>query len=160
MSVAAGVVRASLGQTTVQLQQLDIHGPGVAIREPLVKVETSGAWDQPQSALTLGSTTLASSAVALRADGLRLLATKEPSVVGLIDFRGDLGRLSSWLAAGDQPAGFRLGGALTGRVEIGYRGQSLAAKQAFAQYTRRLQDLTTAYTAVREAQVALAQSLS
>jgi len=36
----------------------------------------------------------------------------------------------------------------------------LAAKQAFAQYTRRLQDLTTAYTAVREAQVQLAQSLS
>jgi hypothetical protein len=40
------------------------------------------------------------------------------------------------------------------------RPPRLAGKQAFAQYTRRLADLTSAYTAVREAQVALARSLS
>jgi translocation and assembly module TamB len=135
---AAGTGRLSaraceLGPTIVQLgrpeppQPLVITGPGVAIREPLVKIESSGAWDQEHSALTLGSTTLACSALALRADGLRLIASADPSLVGLIDFRGDLARLSSWLSGSGSAPGVRLAGALTGRVEIGYRGQALAA---------------------------------
>ena len=55
-----------------------------------MKVETAGAWSQSKSTLTLGATTLASSAVAFRADGVRVVLGNEPSLVGTIDFRGDL----------------------------------------------------------------------
>lgn len=114
-------------QTSLQLSQLVIEGPAIAIREPVVKVETAGAWSQPNATLTLGTTTLASSAVAFRADGVRVVASNEPSLVGTIDLRGDLGRLSSWLGGSQQPATSQIAGGLTGRLEIGYRGQALAA---------------------------------
>jgi hypothetical protein len=129
---AAGGLRFSLpetelAQTTVQVGQLAIEGPAVSIREPVVKIETAGAWSQSKSTLTLGTTTFASSALAFRADGIRVAVGKEPSLVGLIDFRGDLAKLSGWSGNGQQPRQSQIAGAITGRVEIGYRGQSLAA---------------------------------
>jgi translocation and assembly module TamB len=121
--------RASeLDATEVQVERLALDGFGLSIREPIVKIQTAGAWDQAQRTLTLGSTTLASSSLAFRADGLRLVASSEPSVVGQIDFRGDLALLSAWLASPHVPATWQLAGALTGRVEVAYRGQSLAGK--------------------------------
>jgi hypothetical protein len=73
---AAGSGRVStqeseLGQTTVQFSQLAVEGPSVSIREPIVKIETSGAFNHAKSTLTLGSTTFASSALAFRAEGVR-----------------------------------------------------------------------------------------
>jgi hypothetical protein len=135
----AGAIRAAgsgrfspqsseLAPTTIQIEQLAVEGPNVSIREPVLKIETAGAWDSAQRALTLGNLTVASSAVAFRADGLRLIASSQPSVVGMIDFRGDLARLTSWLKSDKPPGQPPMAGALTGRVEIGYRGQSLAAK--------------------------------
>ena len=68
-----------------------------------MKIETAGAWSQPKSTLTLGVTTLASSAIAFRADGVRVVVGNEPSLVGTIDFRGDLAKLTSWMAPAQQP---------------------------------------------------------
>jgi hypothetical protein len=137
MRLAGGIEAAGLGRfssqvtelaaTSIGIDQFAADGPGLSIREPKVKIETAGAWDQPRSTLTLTSTIFQSSALAFRADGLRIIASKEPAIVGLIDFRGDLARLSSWLGSAAQPPSHRLTGALTGRVEIGYRGQQLAA---------------------------------
>src|SRR5205085_4399335 len=109
----------------VKLADGTVH-ESVAIREPIIKVETSGAWNQAKSTLTLGSTTFASSAIAFRADGVRASLGKEPSIVGTIDLRGDLSKLMAWVPSSQQPTS-RIDGALTGHMEIGYRGQSLAA---------------------------------
>jgi translocation and assembly module TamB len=127
---------AELAPTTVQINQLSaiqlVKSPEgtvretIAIREPVIKVETSGAWNQAKSTLTLGTTTFASSALAFRADGLRAVLGKEPSVVGSIDLRGDLGKLLAWMPSA-QPPTSRVEGALTGHMEIGFRGQALAA---------------------------------
>lgn len=98
----------------------------IAIREPVIKIETSGAWNQAKSTLTLGSTTFASSALAFRADGIRAVLGKEPSLVGAIDLRGDLSKLMA-LVPPPQPPTSRIDGGLTGHMEIGFRGQALAA---------------------------------
>ncbi len=116
-----------LAQTSISIEPFTAQGAGLAIREPRIKIDTAGAWDQDQATLTLGTTTFASSSLAFRADGLRVIAGNEPSVVGVIDLRGDLAKLHGWLDPGPQPRTSQLSGALTGRVEIGYRGQTLAA---------------------------------
>ncbi|HEX5104388.1 MAG TPA: hypothetical protein VFV87_11285, partial [Pirellulaceae bacterium] len=118
---------SELAAVKVQVEQLAVDGPGLSIREPIVKIETAGAWDSQPQTLTLPMLTLASSSVAFRADNLRVVASSQPSATGLIDFRGDLARLSSWLGDAQSPRTWLLAGAMTGRVEIGYRGQSLEA---------------------------------
>lgn len=115
-----------LGQTTIVVEPLSVQGAGLSINDKL-RIETAGAWDQQHATLTLGPTTFATYALAFRADGLRVIAGNEPSVVGTIDLRGDLTKIHGWLAAGAQPRTSILAGAVTGRVEVGYRGQTLAA---------------------------------
>src|SRR5206468_3228215 len=138
---AGGSARVSLQETelaptTVQVNQLSAIQlvkasdgtvrESIAIREPVIKIETSGAWNQAKSTLTLGSTTFASSALAFRADGIRAVLGKEPSIVGTIDLRGDISKLQTWVPA-PQPPTSRIEGALTGHVDVGYRGQALVA---------------------------------
>ena len=119
---------SELAATTVQVDQLAVDGPGLSIREPIVKIETSGAWDGKPQTLTLPVLTLASSSLAFRADNLRIIASPtEPSATGLIDFRGDLARLTSWIGEAGRPRSWQLAGGITGRVEIGYRGRALEA---------------------------------
>ncbi|HZN34476.1 MAG TPA: hypothetical protein VFB80_11680, partial [Pirellulaceae bacterium] len=116
-----------LTPTGISIEPFALQGGGLSIREPRIKIDTAGAWDQQRATLTLGTTTFASSALAFRADGLRVVAGQEPSLVGVIDVRGDLAKLHGWLDAGNQARTSLLSGALTGRVEVGYRGQTLAA---------------------------------
>jgi hypothetical protein len=129
-SVGAGKFSAQaveLSPTTISIEPFQLQGRGLAVREPRIKIDTAGAWDQKGATLTLGTTTFASSALAFRADGLRVVAGKEPSVVGIVDVRGDLAKLHGWLDPGGQPRTSQLAGSVMGRVEIGYRGQTLAA---------------------------------
>src|SRR5205823_6555005 len=88
---------------------------------------TAGGWDQQKRTLKLASTTLASSAVALRADNVQLVASNEPALAGTIDFRSDLARLSEWVAPGPQGRSTQLAGQAEGRIELSYRGSALAA---------------------------------
>ena len=135
-SARVSAQQAELGQTSVQISQLaalrlvkgtdDVVRETVAIREPVIKIETSGSLDRAKSKLELGSTTFASSTVAFRADGLRATLGKEPSLVGAMDLRADLSKLQSWFPGGSPPSS-RLEGAAEGHLDIGYRGQVLVA---------------------------------
>ncbi len=135
-SARVSLQEAELAPTTVQINQLSAIQlvkaadgtvrESIAIREPVIKVETSGAWNQSKSALTLGTSTFASSALAFRADGVRASLGNEPSIVGTIDLRGDLAKLMAWMPS-PQPPSARVEGGLTGHMEIGYRGQALVA---------------------------------
>jgi translocation and assembly module TamB len=111
-----------LAPTTAQVEHLEVAGPGLWIREPIARLTTSGIWDQTKMALTLPSTTLESTSLALRADEIHLTAAAQPTVTGLIDFRGDPARLSEWIGSKDAPRTWQIGGELTGRIEIADRG--------------------------------------
>jgi hypothetical protein len=132
-SVRASPSQATLGPTTIAIYQFALDGPTLAIHEPGtaevpgVKIDTSGAWNAADRTLTLGSTLFATSSVAFRADDVHIVMGATPSLTGRIDFRGDLGRMSNWLAAGGQPPTTQVAGMVEGRAEIGYRGQALAA---------------------------------
>src|SRR5262245_19080242 len=123
---------SEIAQTTVQISQLEVdgrddNGAGLQIREPVVKLETAGSWSPATTTLTLRPTTFASSTVAFRIDdGMRASFGKEPSIVGKIDLRGDLGKLMGWMVTPQTPSS-HIGGGLIGRVDIGYKGQALAA---------------------------------
>ncbi len=133
---ATGAARVSpqdseLGQTTIRISQfvvnrLDATGAGIAINEPRIEMETSGSWSQAKSTLSLGRTTFASSSLAFGADGVRLTLGKEPTLVGTVDLRGDLAKLSSWFPTAQRPQSAIEGG-LEGHVELGYQGQAIAA---------------------------------
>jgi len=113
-----------LGPTTVQVEQLEIAGPGLWIREPIAKLGTSGTLDLSKMTLTLPTTTLESTSIALRADEIHLVASEAPTITGLVDFRGDPAKLSDWIGAKGQPRAWQIGGEMTGRVEIADRGKA------------------------------------
>lgn len=121
--------RADVTQAKIDIEQLAVEGPSLIIVEPVVKLNTAGVWDQVKRTLSLPSTTLESSSIAFRADAVQLNLSAEPIVTGLVDFRGDLEKLSAWLPppAGVTRRSWLLAGAATGRVEIGYRGNVVQA---------------------------------
>ena len=75
--------------------------------------------------LTLPTTTLESTSIALRADEIHLVASERSRrSPGLVDFRGDPAKLSDWIGAKGQPRAWQIGGEMTGRVEIADRGKA------------------------------------
>ncbi|MEX2173979.1 MAG: hypothetical protein WD872_06420 [Pirellulaceae bacterium] len=109
---------SQLGKTHLEIENLEIAGPGLWIREPQLKLDTSGSWDQAKLTLALPETVLQSTAIGLRADDLRLVAGEQPTITGLVDFRGNPARLSDWLGDKGSPRTWQVAGDLTGRVEI------------------------------------------
>jgi hypothetical protein len=88
----------------------------LAIDEQLVKIDTTATWDRQKAILVSPATTLASSSLAFRADDLKLELGEKLSLTGLVDFRGDLARLSAW--SGDSATRtWLLGGMVVGRIE-------------------------------------------
>ena len=110
-----------LSQTVVDVDNLVVRGSGVQISEPKVRIETSAAWNQLTQEVTSDNTTFASSALAFRADNLRL-GVAEGTGEGQIGFRGDVARLSRWFSAADQSSGYRSSGSMLGRVTLAQQG--------------------------------------
>jgi translocation and assembly module TamB len=88
----------------------------LSISEPQVKIETTATFDRQRMTLVSPSTTLASSALAFRADDVNVEMGSKLSLSGLVDFRGDLARLSGWLGD-DKSRTWLLGGMMVGRIE-------------------------------------------
>jgi translocation and assembly module TamB len=118
---------AELTATKLELNKLEVSGPGLAISEQKVVLETIGSWDQKNLTFVSSSTTLASSAIALRGDNIKaVLGGTTPTVQGVIDYRGDLTRLMTWLPAAE-PRAYQLAGMLEGRVEAALRSGKVEA---------------------------------
>ncbi|WP_425615498.1 hypothetical protein NA78x_005419 [Anatilimnocola sp. NA78] len=118
---------ADLQSCKLVLSKLAIAGPGLSVSEPQVILETSGSWDQKTLTFTSTATTLASSAIALRAENVKaVLAGETPTVQGVIDYRGDVTRLMSWVPAAE-PRGYQIAGTLEGRIEAALRGGKVEA---------------------------------
>jgi translocation and assembly module TamB len=88
----------------------------LSLSEPQVKIESTATFDRRQMTLVSPSTTLASSALAFRADDVILEMGSKMSLSGLVDYRGDLARLSGWLGD-DKTRTWLLGGMMVGRIE-------------------------------------------
>jgi len=110
--------KAELETTTLELNDLALDIAGLAIREHVARLETTGVFDVAAMRFHSPQTTLASTTIAMRADNVVVdLAPEATSVSGTIDYRGDLERLSSWLADPNVPRQWQLGGSLLGTVE-------------------------------------------
>jgi hypothetical protein len=124
-SGAYAPARVALADVKLRLENLAVRrfDPGsqppavlLAIDEQLVKIDTTATWDWQKSTLISPATTLASSSLAFRADDLKLELGEQLSLTGLVDFRGDLARLSAWFGD-DATRTWLLGGMLVGRIE-------------------------------------------
>jgi|GEM_PF-834785 len=116
-----------LGATKLELSKLEISGPGVAISEPKVVVDLIGSWDQKNLTFISTSTTIASSAIALRGDNIKaVLSGGTPTVQGVVDYRGDLNRLMQWVPQ-TEPRAYQLSGMLEGRLEAALRNGKVEA---------------------------------
>lgn len=118
---------AELAATKLELNKLEVSGPGLAISEPKVVIETAGSWDQKNLTFVSTTTTIASSAIALRGDNIKaVFSGGTPTVQGVIDYRGDLARIMMWIPA-KQPPTYQLAGMLEGRVEAALRNGKVEA---------------------------------
>ena len=120
--------RVALEQLALRLTDLsvrhfvDVQPPVVllSIQEPLVKIDTTVHWDRAHAKLVSPSTTVASSAVAFRADDVALEYGERLSLTGVVDYRGDLARLSAWIGDGATRP-YLLGGMVVGRIDAAAR---------------------------------------
>ncbi len=114
--------RVAIEQAKADVRQLVVRGDGVTIEEPLVRIETSGTWDQIRGCLASKMTTLASSSVSLRVDDLALELQEQalPAVSADVAFRGDLARLCAWFADGQTPPAYRLLGQVAGGAKLAH----------------------------------------
>ncbi len=116
-----------LQSSKLVLSKLAVSGPGLEISEPQVILETAGSWDQKTLTFISTTTTLASSAIALRGENIKaVLGGGTPTVQGVIDYRGDLTRLMTWVPA-TQPPVYQLSGLLEGRLEAALRNGKVEA---------------------------------
>lgn len=113
-----GLTGGELEHCMLQCRDLVCLTDQFQLREPTVRAELRGRWHTPTATLMLDTATLASSALALRAERVQVTGGNPPLVSGTLDLRGDLGRLSAWLAAPSQPPAGQPAGSLTGRLEL------------------------------------------
>lgn len=115
--------RIEISQGTATLTKLQAWGNGLFIYEPELVIETSGTWDQVKRELSSEVTTLAGSAVALRADNVLLrYGAAGLSLSGDVDYRGDVARLYSWTYDPRQPPPRQFFGGLTGKLKAQHEG--------------------------------------
>ncbi len=118
--VAADPVRL-----TVREMRAQNHDLGVFLDEPTVRVETAGFWDLDANVFNAADTTLTSSTVAMRAQGIQIqLPGERTSLKGSIGYRADLHRLTRWFQTPDQPSTSRLNGSATGTLVAAHEDHS------------------------------------
>jgi hypothetical protein len=123
-----GTGLVELGPNVLDARGLRVDVVGMAISEPELHLETEGSLDLIARKFTSRTTTLAGAAVALRADNVVVGFGEQLVVSGNVDYRGDLARISTWLAPAGQPPTWQLGGALIGSAEARFQDGIVQAK--------------------------------
>jgi hypothetical protein len=113
-----GLTGGHIEASVLELRDFVLPTQTLVLREPTVRVEAAGRWDVPSATCVVDAATLTSTALALRASGLHLVAGGWPVRSGTIDLRGDLARWSAWRAASQPSPTSQFGGSVTGRLEL------------------------------------------
>jgi hypothetical protein len=151
--------QVDVAPTTLSIKQLVVAGPSIVIQEPVVEVRTSGRWDALTGTFSSPETTLRSSSLAFLADKLQIVSTaKETSLTGLLEFQGDLARLSAAVSQPQQEKTWQLAGMMTGRMEMRYEGSAVQA--AFTTDIENLAYLTRPASDAARGQVAITPAAS
>lgn len=88
-----------LSPCKVELVNLRLESPTLLINEPRVVVDSDLEWDRSLDAVLIPKATLTSASLAVRAQDVRLVGLASPTEVsGSIAFRGDAGKIVSWMA--------------------------------------------------------------
>lgn len=115
---------------TGDITNLDARGPEWLIKEPQVKIESSGVWSVPQSQWTSPQTTVTATALAVRVH--ELLVDLKPNgqlerITGDAAYRADLDKLSRWKNQALPIPFYTLMGTLEGRANLVEEGTVITA---------------------------------
>jgi hypothetical protein len=102
------------------LDQLQVQTAGWNVQETHAELVASGGWDSLQRRFDLQSATLASSGLSGSTAGLVVaLPTSGPAeLAGTVTCQTNLERLQQWMTSTAQPSTWRMGGQLTGKIEM------------------------------------------
>lgn len=118
VTVAGDEIRCNKFQ--VDLGQFQAVSPDFQVTEPVVRLEGVGTWSGLNRRLALGSVTLSSSALSLRAKDVLYQPQEKglPSVSGTVAFGADLGQLAEWRRPDRGASQSHPSGVVEGRVTI------------------------------------------
>ncbi|MCA9114191.1 MAG: hypothetical protein KDA79_03845 [Planctomycetaceae bacterium] len=121
---ALAPVTVSFTDVTGDIASMKLHGYGLYLEDPQVRVVTSGTWNQETGVLASPLTTWASSAVSARADNLLVVldGSPLPRISGAVAFRGGLDRLQAWFNPPSVPVTTRLEGLVNGQMQARHSG--------------------------------------
>ena len=111
--------RVELANTTGTVKNFEFTGSGLTIREPVLQVVTTAAYDVTRGEFTSPSTKISGTTIALQAQNARLLHNGEQTALdGDIQYRTNLERLLPWVRAPQQVPTSRFQGEATGVVRL------------------------------------------
>jgi translocation and assembly module TamB len=115
-----GNLKLAFRQGKLTASQLHFASPWLNLTEPVVEATVAGSWDHSQQKLQLETTTLATSAMAMRGDNLVIAfpSQKPVELAGALAFRGELARVQQWFATSNVPPGLRFAGQFEGSAAL------------------------------------------
>lgn len=151
--------RATLRVGNVDIRELRLAGAALNIIEPHVQIGATGQWNAVERVLQLPTVTVASSALALRGEDVRVAPAGESwGVAANVGFRSDLARLTSWVAPAGTSPPWKLAGMASGQTRLSTVAGKTAAKWAVDVENLVYAKAASAPTTVAAARPSLQQS--
>ena len=114
----------TLENADVELTQLDFQGGGYFVQEPRVVFKGDAVWSRVSSSLRSKTSTLQSSALAMRVENLEVVGGESggSSATGKVVLAADLTRLQRWFHDPATPLPRQWAGAVAGQADLSHRG--------------------------------------
>lgn len=111
--------RVEFANTNGSVKNFAFIGSGLNIREPVLQVVTSGAYDVARGEFTSPSTKIAGTTIALQAQNSRFqYSGGQTALDGDIQYRANVERLMTWIGAPQEAPTSRMQGEATGVVRL------------------------------------------
>lgn len=119
--VTANQKQAVIHSLQAEMKNLQAVTEGIAVNEPVVRIQTAGSIDLTTFASRFPETTVASNTVSLAANGFAVEMDPHFVVAGNVGYRADLGRL---MAIMPSESGQQLKGEAAGRLALEAKGET------------------------------------
>ena len=129
-TIVADPQKVEISKFSIVFENLEADGPGWAIQDPELTVETAGQWDLTAQKWTSAKSSLVGHALSLEIDNLECALGKQgiARLAGTAEYEVDLKQVSHWMNAAMEKPSYYLIGTLTGKANITQQDAVITAK--------------------------------
>jgi translocation and assembly module TamB len=129
-SITADPQKVQISKFSIGLENLEADGPGWAIQDPEITLETTGEWVMASQKWTSPKASLKGHALAVEIDKLECALGKSgiARLSGVAEYDVDLKQISQWMNDASEKPSYHLLGSLVGKATISQQESVMTAK--------------------------------